>query len=91
MTAELGDKVRDMVTGFEGMMVARTIWLHGCDRITVEPEKLDDKGMPQDSQVFDELRLEVVEQRNGPPVAKSAAPVTKRGGPQNDKVALRRL
>lgn len=90
MAAKLGDRVKDIVTGFEGILVARTKWLHGCDRLTIEPDKLDDKGMPQEAHNFDEQRIEVLEERNGPPVAEAAKKVTRTGGPQNDRAALRR-
>ena len=82
----LGDKVRDTVTGFTGIAVARTTWLHGCDRITIERDALDNKGMVQDSCVFDDPRVELIEHKPVP----MARPQLKTGGPQNDKVALRR-
>lgn len=40
----LGDKVKDSVTGFSGIAIGRTTWLHGCDRITVQPEGVDKQG-----------------------------------------------
>lgn len=44
--AQIGDQVRDKVTGFSGIVVARTEWLNGCIRLTVQPEKLTkDKGV----------------------------------------------
>lgn len=63
MKIELGDKVRDQVTGYEGIAVARTEWLHGCARITVQPANLDKDGKPPETVTFDELQLtRVVEQ-----------------------------
>ncbi len=35
MPIELGDKVRDTVTGFTGIAIGRAKWLYGCDRIVV--------------------------------------------------------
>lgn len=90
MPVQLGDKVKDIITGFSGIAVARTQWLHGCDRITIEPDKTE-KGVPVDSFVFDEQRVEIVKAMGGPPIAKAAKPVVKTGGPQNDRVATRRL
>lgn len=55
----LGDEVIDKVTGFKGIAVARTQWLTGCDRITVQP-KLGKDGKPIDPHSFDEGQLEVV-------------------------------
>ena len=42
---ELGDKVKDTVTGFTGIAVARTNWIAGCDRIIVQPECKKGKQM----------------------------------------------
>lgn len=56
MTIKLGDKVKDIITGFEGIAVCRTDWLHGCTRFGVQPEKLHE-GKPIDSVYFDEPQL----------------------------------
>ena len=40
-----GDKVKDRVTGLTGIVVARTEWLNGCIRVTVQPQELKD-GQP---------------------------------------------
>lgn len=56
----LGDKVKDSISGFAGIAVARTQWLTGCDRITVQPDKLDKDGKTYDAQTFDEPQLIVV-------------------------------
>lgn len=65
-TIRLGDKVRDAVTGFSGIAVARTEWLHGCARITIQPDVLDKDGKPQDAITFDELQLQPVESQKVP-------------------------
>ena len=36
----LGDRVKDKLTGFSGVVVAITEWLNGCTRMAVQPEKL---------------------------------------------------
>jgi len=54
----LGDLVRDPISGFQGVVTARTEWLYGCIRISVAPEKLDKDGKVQDAQWFDEPQLE---------------------------------
>jgi len=56
---QLGTKVRDNITGFEGIAVSRTEYLFGCVRVCVEPQALHD-GKPIDSQFFDEQRLEAI-------------------------------
>lgn len=55
----LGDIARDTLTGFEGVVVAKTNWLHGCTRWTLQPRKLE-KGKLQETQSFDEPQLELV-------------------------------
>lgn len=57
---QLGDKCRDTVTGFEGICVARTEWLNGCWRMTLQSDKLDKEGKPQDGMTFDEPQLQVI-------------------------------
>lgn len=59
---QLGDLVRDRITGFEGVVIARTQWLNMCDRYTVQPRKLDDKGGVSEPHSFDDADLEVVEE-----------------------------
>lgn len=56
----LGDKVTDPVTGFTGIAVGRTEWLHGCSRIAVQPKGVDKDGKPIESQTFDEPQLKVL-------------------------------
>jgi len=72
---KLGDRARDVVTGFEGVAVARTQWLNGCVRISLQPEKLDKEGKVRESQSFDVEQLEVV----GKPVK---IPGRNTGGPR---------
>lgn len=57
---KLGDKVQDTVTGFKGIAVGKTTWLHGCDRITVQPEGVNKEGKIFDAQSFDEPQLRVL-------------------------------
>ena len=53
---KLGDVVRDSVSGFEGLAVARTEWLYGCVRYGVEARALRE-GKLIEAQWFDEARL----------------------------------
>lgn len=57
---KVGDRVRDKITGFQGILIGRTQWLHGCDTVGIKPEKLHD-GKPIEAVWFDVLRLEIVE------------------------------
>ena len=56
---KLGDKVKDKITGFTGIVVAVTKWLNGCNTIGVQIIKLKD-GLPQEKQFIDENQLEVI-------------------------------
>lgn len=62
----LGSVCKDMVTGLEGVAVARTEWLHGCTRISLEQMKPGKDGEVQESQSFDEQRVEVLEKDRFP-------------------------
>lgn len=50
---QLGMRAKDRVTGLEGIVIARTEWLYGCTRITIQPEKRND-GTHVDSITIDE-------------------------------------
>ena len=63
---DLGDKVKDLVTGFAGIAVAKTEWLHGCVRIMVQPDTLDKDGKPQEMISFDEPQLEIITAKKVP-------------------------
>lgn len=56
----LGDRVKDQVTGFAGIAVCITEWLNGCARVGVQPETLDKDGKPQETQHFDDQQLTVI-------------------------------
>jgi hypothetical protein len=65
---KLGSKVKDSMTGFEGVAVSRTEYLYGCVSVGVQPTGLTEKGKSQELEYFDEQRL-------------SAASTAKTGGP----------
>ena len=54
---DLGQKVKDKVTGFSGVVVCRADYMTGCVRYSVQSKKLSKEGKPQDWQVFDEDQL----------------------------------
>ncbi len=58
----LGDEVKDKVTGFSGIAVARHTYLQGCNRISVQPP-VDKDGKNLESCTFDEPQLIVVTQQ----------------------------
>lgn len=42
---ELGDRVRDKITGFEGIVTTHATHLTGCDRLWVSPKVGEDRKM----------------------------------------------
>lgn len=58
----LGDRVRDAITGFEGILTCRTQWLNNCNTYGVQPTTLKD-GVPMERAHFDEPQLELVEEK----------------------------
>lgn len=73
---ELGDTVRDRVTGFEGTATSRVEYLTGCIQFGVLPKVGADSKYP-DVIYIDEQRIEIV----GKNPRISARPT---GGPQTD-------
>jgi hypothetical protein len=57
---QLGDLVRDRITGFEGVVECISEWLNSCRRITVKPIFLKD-GVTVKNETFDAPQLEVIE------------------------------
>ena len=56
MKIELGQKVKDEITGFEGVVVATAQYLNGCISCQVQPQSLKD-GSTTKAEWFDEQRL----------------------------------
>ncbi len=73
----LGDKVKDPVTGLEGIVIGRTEFLYGCTRIGVQP-KLGKDGKVPDANWFDEPQLKVIKAKEIKPATKAQRDV---GGP----------
>lgn len=78
---ELGDEVRDRMTGFSGIVVGIHTWLYGCRRVSVQPKKLHE-GKIVDPQVFDEPQVEVMKKQNF--LKTAPAPAGDPGGPHNE-------
>jgi hypothetical protein len=57
---QLGDKVKDLVTGYEGIVIARTEYLNGCLRYGIQRTKLTKEGVPGAAEWIDEKQLVVV-------------------------------
>lgn len=67
----LGDKVKDRVTSFEGIVVETIEFIHGCTRLGIQSQKLNEKDMPLETCFFDEPQLELVQTNVIPPATKS--------------------
>jgi hypothetical protein len=82
-TIALGDKVKDPITGVCGIVIARTIWMYGCVRITVQPQELKD-GRPVENCTIDEPQLEVVERAAIKDIPEWREPARPAAGPRPD-------
>lgn len=60
---KLGDEVKDEVSGFQGIAVARTEYLNGCVQFEVQP-KVNEKMELPDSCFIDEQQLQIIEKNN---------------------------
>lgn len=80
MELQFGEKVRDVVTGYEGTLTARFEYANGCVRYQVEA--LDKDGQLVET-VFDEQRLEPM------PLRKAKQRATS-GGARSSKPPRRR-
>lgn len=58
---KLGSKVRDTITGFEGIATGRTVYLNGCVHVLVTRQTVDEKGSPV-AEWFDEQRVKTLEE-----------------------------
>jgi hypothetical protein len=74
---KLGDIVRDKISGFTGTVIADTMWIYGCRRLTVQSHELKD-GRPLESVTFDAQQLEMV--NHGAQAPAESVAVT--GGPR---------
>lgn len=57
---KLGSRVKDKITGFEGIAIASVTYLTGCEQIGITPP-LDKDGKLVETQYFDITRLEVID------------------------------
>lgn len=72
----LGDEVKDTVSGFKGIAVARYSYLQGCTRVCVQPP-IDKDGKLPETAVFDEPLLEATGKKKIKPIIDKKNP----GGP----------
>lgn len=76
---ELGQKGKDKITGFEGIITGRASYLYGCDQYSIVPA-IDKDGKTGETHWFDEGRIEIT----GPGVTAASVQVEKPGGPNRD-------
>jgi hypothetical protein len=81
---ELGDKAKDTITGFEGVVSVRTEYLFGPRRIGLTPVALDKDGKPQDAIGFDEGQVQRVTKKVVKPAEKPDH------GPRDDTAMMRK-
>jgi hypothetical protein len=55
-----GDWAKDLVTGYEGVVVARTEWLTGCATVALQAQMGADGKVPE-IQWVDEIRLQLMD------------------------------
>ena len=58
---DLGDKVRDKITGFTGIATAVTLYLHKCPLVEVTAKELSEGKLI--TLWFDEPQLEIINRR----------------------------
>ncbi|MBC8053766.1 MAG: hypothetical protein H7Y13_11945 [Sphingobacteriaceae bacterium] len=75
---KLGEKAKDKVTGFEGIIIGRAEYLTGCDQYGLTPPAKD--GKVEKNEWFDEGRIEII----GEGFPASAVMGSKKGGPNRD-------
>lgn len=74
----LGDKVKDRITGFEGIVTARTEFLYGCVRVNVTRQNKVDKEGKEIIFFTDELAVDVLEENA---VVNLGPRIDEQGGP----------
>ena len=76
----MGKEVKDIVTGFTGIVTGKSTWLFGCNQYCVSPKASED-GNIKAGEWFDEGRLQVINEGIRP--QEVAAVSGKRGGCNN--------
>lgn len=56
---KLGDRAKDRLTGFTGIVTGIHKFISGCNKVTLAPEELKD-GKPVETQWFDVQFIEVI-------------------------------
>lgn len=62
---KLGDKVKDEITGYEGIVMAKATYLYGCEQILIQGRVKKDGEIP-DAMWMDEPQAIVTEENTKP-------------------------
>jgi hypothetical protein len=83
MAIELGDRVKDKISGFEGVATGIADYISGCRQIAVSPKVSADNKL-EDGRWFDDDRLDVMEKQ-----AVTLKDRKRDGGPQSNPAPIR--
>jgi len=86
MEIELGDAVRDKVSGFKGIATSKTEFLNGCIQYDVIPKVGKDNKIPE-GVAIDENSLEIIKKKSKPRAKKEKE--ESNGGPNHSSVRMR--
>lgn len=53
---------KDKISGFKGVIIARTAHLFGCAQYGLAPQELSADGTPRPTEYFDESRIEILDE-----------------------------
>jgi hypothetical protein len=82
MSIKLGDRAKDKLTGFSGIVTGTSDHLTGCRRIGIQPEKLKDDGTIGETNWFDADHVIVIKAGVYTPVNQlNGGPSTSRNTP----------
>jgi len=76
---QLGQKAKDKITGFEGIITARAQYLTGCDQYGITPP-VNKEGTIDSVEFFDEGRIEIT----GRGMLPEEVQTETKGGPNRD-------
>ena len=86
-----GQRVRDTISGFDGIVTGRTEYLNGCVQVYVEPDRLDKDGKRIKGVWFDESQVEPVAARTARTTSTRAlAAADPPGGPRPTEAPAQR-
>lgn len=79
--ADLGDHVRDKVTGFKGIVTGVFKYMNGCVRLMLEARTLKD-GKPIEAYTVDDSQVEVIKRQAVPTKYSAYSTRSGTGGPR---------